>query len=201
MAIITDYATLQQAIADYLTRDDLLGFIPNFIQNCENKLYRRLNLRNEEAALNVDILSGVAVVPSDFKALKFAYFDDTFAEQLHWVPLNELYLDYPNRNEAQIPSVISREATNFVFGPSSKDGTLRGVYYAKPASVRTGTSWYVENAPEVLLYGALLESAPFIRDDERLITWGNLFRDAVESIEEEQRNAETSMGPIRQRAS
>ena len=70
MAVITNYATLQTAIGDYLARDDLSGWIPNFIQNAENKLRRTLNLRNEETALSVSISSGVAAVPSAFKALR-----------------------------------------------------------------------------------------------------------------------------------
>lgn len=202
MAVITDYATLQQAVSDYLARDDLLSFVPNFIQNCENKLYRRLNLRNEETALNVTVTSGVAAVPNDFKALKFAYFDQTPIQLLRWVGIDELYNDYPNRSEAKLPSVISREGSNFLFGPSSKDGTLKGIYYAKQDPLRTTDgSWYVLNAPEVLLYGSLLESAPFIQDDARLVVWKALFDDAVAALKTEQANAEASMGSLRQRAS
>ena len=91
MAVITSYATLLTAVADYLARDDLTTFVPNFIQNAENELYRTLNLRNEETALSVAISSGVAAVPADFKALKFAYFDASPAELLQWVSVEELY--------------------------------------------------------------------------------------------------------------
>ena len=74
MAIITNYSTLKTAVADFMARDDLTTFIPNFIENAERKLYRTLNLRNEETALSVSISSGVATVPSDFKMLKFFRF-------------------------------------------------------------------------------------------------------------------------------
>jgi len=203
MAIITSYSTLQPAVADYLARDDLTSYIPNFIQNAENKLYRTLNLRNEETALSVSISSGVAAVPSDFKALKIAYVSDEPVRLLKWVSLNELYTDYPYRSSADIPYVISREGANFVFGPSSLDGTLEGIYYAKLSALSdtNTTNWYTDNAPEVLLYGALLESAPFIKDDPRLIVWQQLLVDAVESLDVENRNAQTSMGPLIQRIS
>ena len=95
MAVITSYATLQTAVADYLARSDLTTFIPNFIQNAENKLYRSLNLRNEETALSVTIASGVAAVPTGFKALKFAYIDGSPISLLRWVSVEELYNDYP----------------------------------------------------------------------------------------------------------
>ena len=98
MAVVTNYATLLTAVADYLARDDLTTFIPNFVQNAENKLYRTLNLRNEETALSVSVSSGTGTVPTDFKALKFAYFDGSPVQMLDWVPVEELYRDYPVRS-------------------------------------------------------------------------------------------------------
>ena len=201
MAVITNYATLQTAVADYLARDDLTTYIPNFIQNCENKLRRTLNLRNEETALSVSISAGVAAVPTDFKALKFAYYDGTPVDLLDWVPLDELYRDYPNRSQTSSnPSVISREGSNFVFGPKASSGTLKGIYYAKQDPLRTtDPSWYVTNAPEVLLYGSLLEAKPFIMDDVRIPVWAQFFQEAVETLKIENDMAENSQGSIIQR--
>ena len=203
MAIITNYATLQTAVADYLARSDLTDFIPNFIQNAENKIYRTLNLRNEETALSVSITSGVAAVPSTFKALKFAYYDASPVNLLRWVGVEELYNDYPDRSEAGYPYIISREGSNFVFGPTSVDGTLKGIYYAKLSALSASntTNWYTTNAPEVLLYGALLEAQPFIHNDARLQVWGQMYQSAIDTIKEEQKNSETSNGSLVQRVS
>lgn len=201
MAIITNYATLQTAIADYLARDDLTTFLPNFVQNAENKLYRTLNLRNEETALSVSVTSGVGTVPTDFKALKFAYVDESPAIVLNWVPLEDLYREWPVRSGAQTPTEISREGANFTFGPFAKDFTLTGIYYAKQDPLRTtDPSWYVTNAPEVLLYGSLLEAEPFIQNDERLVTWKALYDDAVDTILQEERHSSISGGSLRTRA-
>jgi len=202
MAVITNYATLQTAIGDYLARDDLSGWIPNFIQNCENKLYRTYNLRNEETALSVSISSGVAAVPSSFKALKFAYYDETPVNLLRWVSIDECYNDYPDRTGSGKPLVISREGSNFVFGPKSQDGTLKGIYYAKKDPLRTtDPSWYATNAPEVLLYGSLLEAAPFLINDERIAVWRSFYEEATLSLRVENNNAEVSQGSIRVRPS
>ena len=203
MAIITNYSTLKTAIADYLTRDDLTSFVPNFIQNAENKLYRTLNLRNEETALSVSISSGVAAVPSDFKMLKFAYYNATPAELLRWVSVNEIYNDYPDRSETGYPDIISREGTNFVFGPVSVDGTLKGIYWKKLTSLSDSntTNWYTSNAPDVLLYGALLEAAPFIHNDARIPVWREFYLEAVDTLRKENDNAEVSYGSLTQRVS
>ena len=98
--------------------------------------------------------------------------------------------------------VISREGANFVFGPLAKDGTLKGIYYAKHDPLRTTDgSWYVVNAPEVLIYGSLLEAVPFIHGDERLMVWQALYQDAINTLKVEQANAEHSYGQLAQRAS
>lgn len=202
MAVISSYSTLQTKIAEYLARDDLTDYIPDFIQYAENKLYRTLNLRNEETALSVSITSGVAAVPTDFKTLKFAYKDNTPVSLLRWVGIEELYSDYPDRSSSGTPSVIAREGSNFVFGPVSTDGTLKGIYYKKLDPLRTtDPSWYVTNAPEVLLYGALLEAAPFIQGDERIPVWQQFYNEAVATLRQENSNAEVSFGNLRQRVS
>jgi hypothetical protein len=202
MTVISDYASLKTAIADFLARDDLTEQVEYFIQNTENKLYRSINLRNEETALSVSISSGVAAVPADFKALKFAYYDRTPAALLEWVSITELYNDYPNRSNSAIPCVISREATNFVFGPVSQDGTLKGVYYAKQDPLETtDNSWYVDNAPDALVYGSMAEAALFTKDLEMYNFWQPQFLESVRTIKDEQRQAETSRGSIRVRAS
>lgn len=190
---------MQTAVADYLARSDLQTYIPNFIQNAENKLYRALNLRNEETALSITVASNVAAVPADFKSLKFAYMSGTPADVLQWVPIEELYRKYPDRSDTTSnPKVISREGSNFVFGPASvNDEVLNGIYYAKQDPLRTtDPSWYVTNAPEVLLYASLMESAPFIQNDERLSVWSQLLEDAVFSLKVEQENAEYSGGQL-----
>lgn len=190
-------------VANWLTRDDLTADIPGFVQNAENKLYRTLNLRNEETALDEAISGGLATVPADFKKLKFAYYDGSPIVLVDWTPIEDLYRDYPDRSDSTTcPDVISREVNSFIFGPAVTDGTLKGVYYAKQDFARdTDPSWYVSNAPEVLLYGSLLEAEPFIKDDPRIPIWKEFFRESIQTLVDENENAEVSMGQLRQVAS
>lgn len=191
---------MQTEIANTLARDDLTAELPQFIQFAENKLYRRLHLRNEETAFSQNVASGVAAVPAAFKRLKFAYYvDGNNACPLQWMPLEQLYRKYPDRSEVGVPEVISREAGNFVFGKVATDGTaaLKGVYYAKQDPLRTtDPSWYATNAPEVLLYGSLLEAVPFIKDDPRIPVWQSFYTDGVQSLIDENKDAETSAGQL-----
>lgn len=194
MTVITDYASLQDEVLNTLARNDLASDVDRFIQFAENKLYRTLNLRNEETALSVDISSGLAVVPTDFKMLKFAYYNTSPIRKLDWVTLEQMYERYSDRSySSSEPDMIAREGSNFIFGPVAADATggLKGIYYAKQDNLHTtDNSWYVTNAPEVLLYGALLEAKPHIQDDERIPIWQAYYTEAVKTLEIENRNAE-----------
>lgn len=203
MAIITDYTTLDQAVDDYLHRSDLSSWVPNFIQNCESKLYKRVMIRDMEKTFDIAVSSGLGTVPTDYRAMKFAYRNANPTTPLQIVTLEELYEEYPGRSDGGIPAVFTREAGNFIFGPGNPaDFTMKGVYYYTytllSAGVKT-TNWYTDNAPECLLYGSLVEAAPFIGDDERLPLWQSMFEEAVRIVEHEQKRENLSGGTKRQR--
>jgi hypothetical protein len=201
VAIITTYATLQTAIGDYLNRADLTSFLPNFTQACEMKLYRDLRIRAMETALSVTISSGVATIPTSpaLVQLKYAYVDGSPITSLDHVPPDVIYAKYPNRSSsAEIPRLIAMEGTNFIFGPYPGNYTIKGIYYARltPLSASNTTNWFTTNATDALLYGSLLEAAPFLADDPRVQMWKAAFDIAVDSIKKEEVRSRNSGGSI-----
>lgn len=199
MAIITNYATLQTAIGDYLNRADLTTFLPNFTQACEMKLYRRLRIRAMETALSGTISSGVLAVPSNFVELKFAYVDTSPITSLDRVPPDMIYAKWPVRSgTAEIPQAIAVEGTNFIFGPYPGDYAIKGIYYARltALSASNTTNWFTSNATDALLYGSLLEAEPFLKDDPRVPLWAAGFEQAVKDIQAEETRARSSGGSI-----
>jgi hypothetical protein len=180
MAVITSYATLQTAVADYLARSDLTSWIPNFIQNWEERFYR--DSQNwaawMESPLSVSISNGVAAVPADYLGLRIAYIEGHNGPPLTRISLEQLYARFPRAGSSGVPSHISRNGNNFEFGPIAGGGTLKGTYYAKPTAIRMdgdGVNWLITNAPDLCLYGALIEAEPFIKNDPRMATWQGLY--------------------------
>jgi hypothetical protein len=47
----------------------------------------------------------------------------------------------------------------------------------------SNTNWMLQNAPDVYLYGSLMELEPFIQNDARIATWGAAYANAIESIQ------------------
>lgn len=199
MAIITDYSTLKTAVADYLARSDLTGFIPNFIQNCEGKLYKNLRIRAMETALSGTIASGVLAVPSGYVQLKYAYVNTSPVQPLDWVPPEMIYARYPVRSgSAEVPRDISVEASNFIFGPYPGDYAIGGIYYTRLTALSDSntTNWFTTNAPDLLLYGSLVEAEPFLKNDRRIETWAVFYKQSYEAVEGEEIRQRTARGSI-----
>lgn len=203
MSVVTSYSTLQTAIADWLTRSDLSGFIPNFIQNFEENFLREPKNfgRWMESSLSIVIAANVAAVPTDYLGLKYAYVNGSPSTPLDRKSLNQTLGKYPRGGTTGTPIYISRNGANFIFGPEPDSTyTIKGTYWAKPTLLRSfaadaAAHWLIVNAPDVCIYGALIQSAPFLRNDSRLTVWQAMYADAVNSYRMLNRDEDTSGSP------
>lgn len=186
--VVTTYSSLQTAVGDWLARGDLASFIPGFIQNWESRFYRQPKNfgRFMEASFSGTIASSVLAVPTDYLGLKYAYVNSSPAARLDRVSLNQLYGTYPRNGCTDLPRMIARDLETFVFGPAP-DSTysIAGVYYAKPIAIRdfaadAAAHWIILNAPDLALYGALLEATPFLRNDARIAVWQNYYNTSLQ---------------------
>ena len=185
--VITDYTTLQTSVGDWLARSDLTSFIPSFIQNWEENFYRDpANWGGfMEKALSLTIASSVAATPSDYLGLKVAYVSGQNLPPLKRISREQMLARYPRGGGVLglYPQYISRDVSNFIFGPLPADGTvIAGTYYAKQTLLRnSGGTWLLANAPDLLLFGALLQAEPFLKNDARLALWQGMYNMAVDT--------------------
>jgi hypothetical protein len=47
----------------------------------------------------------------------------------------------------------------------------------------TSTNWLTQNAPDLLLYACLLEAMPFVKTDERLPVWQQMYAQAKNALQ------------------
>ena len=203
--VIAGYTTLQTSIGDWLARGDLSSFLPSFTQNWEERFYRDANNWGAwmESALNVSISAGVAALPSDYLGLKVAYISGQVSPPLKRISLDQLYQRYPRGDTSTgTAAYIARNGSNFEFGPvpDSTSGALVGTYYAKPTLLRSAsgdaaTHFLIVNAPDLLLYGSLLEATPFLKNDERVALWSTLYATALSAYLARENDEEESGSP------
>lgn len=208
MAVTTGYTSLLANIADWLSRGDLTSQIPNFVQNFEEKFYREPKNWGPwmETSYSAAMSAGVSAVPSGFLGWKAVYLSTSPSKRLSPVGLSQLYDDYPRNGSSGIPIYIARNGANFEYGPyPSSNYTVAGTYYAKPTVLRSFASdaashYLIVNAPDLLLYGALLEAAPLIKDTDQVAIWQGFLADAYSSYQKLQRATNISGGPMQVRA-
>jgi hypothetical protein len=78
--------------------------------------------------------------------------------------------------------------------------TIKGTYLAKPTRLRDFASdadahWIIVNAPDLALYGALIEAQPFLQNDKRIPTWQSFYDTALNNYRELFREEDISGSP------
>lgn len=127
------------------------------------------------------VVAGNAVaLPARCLALEIVWFDP--AKPLEAVTESELR-DKAQWNHGGDVRQYAQSGETLIFGPDATDGAaIGGRFYERPADIKTGGLNSTFNRyPEVFLFGALAESAPFLGEDSRLPVWKTLFNEWLES--------------------
>jgi hypothetical protein len=197
MATITNYATLQSTIADYLNRADLTSQIQTFIQFVESDLNSRLRCREMIVRATATSDQEYVQLPADWvEAINLQIVDGT--SPLRYVTLDEGDII----NKAQVLTQVSvyslmNGAIELIPAPAV-DIEIEMIYYGKiPALTDNNTTnWLLTKAPDVYLYGALTHAAPFLMDDQRISVFGNIYLKRVEELNQESQKSLHSGSPL-----
>ena len=197
MGTITNYATLQSAIADYLNRADLTAQIQTFIQFAEADLNTRL--RSREMIVNATATSDgqfVALPPDWLEAINMMIVGGQ--SPLRYITPDEA--DTINKAQTYTSTRFYSMTTGIIelVPPAVNDITIDMVYYGKiPAlSVSNTTNWLLTKAPDVYLYGALTHAAPFLMDDQRMGVFSQIYLARVQSLQDESQKSLHSGSPL-----
>jgi hypothetical protein len=192
---ITNYTDLQQNIQNWLNRSDISNQVTTFIQIAENKLARKLRVLAMEETVTTTIENNIITLPDDYREMKLFFINASTTTTLKRLPSIELYRLYPRSGPSGQPKYFSREGYQVSFGPIPDDDySVTYIYYKKIDALSSSnlTNWYTDNAPELLLYGALLEAEPYIKNDERVAVWQSKFDDAWNDIKAEDKRERMS---------
>lgn len=184
---ITDYPSLKTAVANYLHRTDLTANIPDFISMAEWRIARALRVSQLLTTGSVTVSAGASTgtLPTGF--LELANVKISTGAELQYVPPDRI----DNVSGSGVPWVYTLVGSTITVAPTwTAGGTLTVTYWKKETELSDSntTNWYVTSAPDALLYGALLESAPFIQSDTRIPIWQDFFDRAVASLNQQYGN-------------
>lgn len=60
-------------------------------------------------------------------------------------------------------------------------------YHARqdPLDAANQTNWLTVGAPQLLFYASMLEAQLFLKNDDKIATWGNMYKDSLEGLGKE----------------
>ena len=200
MALST-YTELQAAMADWLMRTDLTAAIPDFIALAEEEHNTSLRVREMlvRAVTSPAADEPYENLPGDFLELKAIQFnsDPIHVPQYRTPAWLRAYRKH-TASTSGTPSFYSIEGSQLLFEKTPADVELEILYYQKiPAlSVSNTTNWLLTSHPSVYLYGALLQSAPYLKDDDRVAIWDTLYQRGLAKLQSADQAAEVNGPPI-----
>lgn len=194
MALITSYTTLQSTVIEYLARDQdttLIARVPTFIQLFEAKMNRMLFVPQMEqrsttltdtATTEPEFIS----LPADFQSMRSVRLSSvTGKPRLEFMTTTQLD-DYrfSTDNITGRPVYFAIVGTEMELAPTPNDAYTIEMIYRKniPALASNSTNWLLDMAPDLYLYGALLESAPYLKEDGRLQVWAAGMSSAMDTL-------------------
>jgi hypothetical protein len=188
---ISTYTELQTAAANWLARDDLTLRIPEFITLAEAKFNRvLLHPRMEtRATLTVDTLLASPEfldLPTDFQTMRMVRLpDETGKPRLQFQTQTQMDdYRYSTDNVTGTPVYFTIVGDQIELAPTpNEDIDIEVLYRGNiPALASNSTNWLLTLAPDLYLYGTLLEASPYIQNDARLSVWGTAVATVIDQL-------------------
>ena len=193
---IDSYATLQTAVDNWLDRSDLSARVPEFISLAEARIGRRLRVRGVEERATTPLKANQEYysLPSDFLRARSIKINSSPVRVLRYKTPTQLNYMFPNSGggDARYYTIIGEELQ---LKPSPSSGnTIEIAYFKKLPSLSdtNTTNWLTTNAPDLLLYGSLIEAEAYLVNDPRIATWKGAFDESMSEWNKQEERARFS---------
>jgi hypothetical protein len=188
MATTTTFETLKQDVQRYLERgataaSDPVVFeqIPRLINLAERRIARELKVQGFINVVTSALVAGQSVYAKpdrwrDVVSINIGTGTGNTTRKFLLSRAYEYLRSYwPNEAETAQPVFYADyDYDHWLLAPTPDDTyPMEVLYYELPPLLDevTQTNWLTEYAPQLLLYGTLLEATPFLKNDERIATW------------------------------
>lgn len=167
-----NYEELKIALADTLMRADLMGAIPAWIAQAEESFDQALRIPELVEHDRLPLWSAAADLPDDYLE---AYSVNADGRRLAFVSMHQFRT---RQGQPTQFSIFGR--TLQLDAPGPRDVDLHYYRRVPRLSDTRPTNRVLEHHPSLYLYGSLLHSAPYLREDERILVWQGLYQQHLE---------------------
>lgn len=194
----TTYTGLKAAIADFLNRDDLTSQIPGFITLAEAKIKRQVRRKTVRSDV-FSIAAEATDLPADCAEIRYLLplTGSPSRDQPLKIATPAMLADWRamTAGVADVPRVFAIVDTKLLVAPPPSQAYTYRIIYYQTLTALSGTNAsnsVLAEAPDIYLYGALAEAAPYLEHDERVAMWKELFNDAIDDLNDKRQREETA---------
>lgn len=204
MATAMTFASLQDDLRAYLERGDIsdetvFNQLPKLINNAERRISRNLKILGFQRPMSNSFIGGSPLLskPDRWReTISFNYgnYNVNTGQYTKRTPLFPRSYEFirafwPDDAVVGQPKYFADyDFNNWVVAPTPDQSyPFEVMIWEMPAlldAVNT-QNWISIYAPEVLLYSALLECSPFLKNDDRIPTWQGMFAQGMAGLSNE----------------
>ena len=184
---LANFGDLKTSIQSFLNRSDLTSYIPDFVKLAESRInygssdpLKSEPLRIPAMQARVTVTSPVTF-PSDFlEVIRLTATSGSTTWKLTYADTGT-FTDLSNSSD--LPTVYTF-LNNTIETAGTGVATFSLDYYSSfdALTLDADTNWLLTNSPQIYLFGALLESAPFISDMPMVTAWHGMYKSALNSL-------------------
>jgi len=185
------FGGLKTAIADTLNRSDLTSAIPDWVTMATVQIQRRLLMdgpvRQMLGSSTLNITSEYTNLPADFEGLRAIVLSTmSNSGQVQFCEpekIAEQKIMRPNQDgDPQLFSIVGNQIQFWPWNTGTYTAQINYWQSLPALSAPTDTNWLLTKYPDAYLYTALLQSAPYLKDDDRVQVWGTFATQIVSDI-------------------
>jgi hypothetical protein len=199
------YQGICNKIADTLNRQDLTSVIPDFVTLATTKISRDLARVRHPLAITraiATVQNNYVPLPTDYISVYQLMDQDTSIALAYLSPDQSMTVQSVGWNPSQspvpiLPAYYAPTGTNIYYTiigntiriippPTTSAPTLLDLWYfarLSDLSSTNQTNWALTNFPDLYLYGALIHTAPYLKNDERVAVWNSMYQSILDDIE------------------
>lgn len=169
--------------------------LPKLINNAERRIAREAKVLGFKVPVTGTLQAGQSVVekPERWRSTVSINFGTGAGNETR-NPLFARSYEYcrsywPNDSQTGVPKFYADyDYSHWLVAPTpDADYPFEVVFHQLPQLLDDGnqTNWITQYAPDVLLYAALLEATPFLKNDERIPVWEGMYSRALAALNAE----------------
>lgn len=206
-SLLTDMRAYLERGATLATDPTVYLQLPNLINLAERRLARELKIQGTVTAMTGSFTAGTAVYakPDRWRETVSMNFGSGVSQNVR----KEIYprsYEYcrnywPDDTQTGAPRFYADyDYSNWLIVPTpATSAPFEVLYYEQPPYLddNNQTNWWTEYAPNALLYAALLEAAPFLKNPEAIQIWEGFYNRTLASLNGEDLRQIVDRGIIR----